>query len=511
MNKKLIAKALLTIAANSTTEIIDSSDNKELIAAAEKIGLVIPSPDLSVIKTVYAEIDKVNLNGVILHRKAVEKGIKTLVGKQINWEHDGAGRICGYTIAASINGDKIEIIGVIFKSLFPEEMETLEEKFAQKKLAVSFEIWNRDMKGNSVVTEDANGFLVIDPILFHGTGLLLDSKPACPKAKVYKLLAKSDKLIIDAEKIAEKVFNENLLYAELALEKPECKKCKTCNCGNKEGVMEEAKKLCSECKEPLAETDTDGICAKCKEKKEKAVAEPEKIEAEKVIAPIEPEKKIEEKIESTEAPKTEEKAKEETKIEAIAPVAETNLEPAKVEEPKKEEAQAAECLCVEERPVKVVSEYTSYCTETLQDDGSYKSESMGKSVIIKTFKDGRTEVENRDNNSMYNDYVTKYTITQSQLDEAVKTANDAKDVEINSLKAEIETKKVEVSTAKAEIETIKTELGQKNQEIETLTAKKEEPKAPLDLNVGDVGTKNNDKWAERRAKIDERAFGKKKS
>ena len=86
MNKnKLIARALLEIA---------------------KID--IPSPDLMVMKTVYAEIDKVNLNGVILPRKAVEKGLDSLIGKQCNWEHDGSGFVCGYTISAKIKKDKIE-------------------------------------------------------------------------------------------------------------------------------------------------------------------------------------------------------------------------------------------------------------------------------------------------------------------------------------------------------------------------------------------------------------------
>ena len=117
-NKKLIAEALLDLAKSSETTFIEVAEDKELIDAAKKIGIVLPSPDLAVLKTVYAEIDKVNRNGVVLPKSAVEKGLPTLIGKQINWEHDGAGRICGYTIDAKINSDEIEIIGVIFKSLF---------------------------------------------------------------------------------------------------------------------------------------------------------------------------------------------------------------------------------------------------------------------------------------------------------------------------------------------------------------------------------------------------------
>jgi hypothetical protein len=207
-NKNLIAEALLDIAKNSETTFIDASEDKELIETAKKIGIVVPSPDLAVLKTIYAEIDKVNRNGVVLPRKAVEKGLPTLIGKQINWEHDGAGRICGYIIDAKINEDKIEIIGVVFKSLFPEEMEGVAEKFANKKLAVSFEIWNRNPEdGESVVHELENGFRSIDPITFHGCGLLLVNPPACPKAYVYKLVAKKE--IEEAEKIVDKIFEEN--------------------------------------------------------------------------------------------------------------------------------------------------------------------------------------------------------------------------------------------------------------------------------------------------------------
>jgi hypothetical protein len=113
-DKKLIAEALLSIAKNSTTEFIEVAADSELIETAKKFNIVLPSPDLAVIKTVYAEIDKVNRNGVVLPRTAVEKGLPTLIGKQINWEHQGSGRICGYIIDAKINNDLIEIIGVIF-------------------------------------------------------------------------------------------------------------------------------------------------------------------------------------------------------------------------------------------------------------------------------------------------------------------------------------------------------------------------------------------------------------
>lgn len=208
---KLIAEMLLEIAHHGFTEIIDSAKNDELINAAKKVNITLPDPDIAMIKTVYAEIDKVNKNGFRLPRKAVEAGLPSLIGKQVNWEHDGAGRICGYIIDANIEGDSITVIAVLFKSFFKEEMEVVKEKFASKELSVSFEIWGRTQDKKSVLTKLADGSYIIDPILFQGMGLLLNSKPACPNAKVKKLLAS-----IETNK---EIFAEDLIYASLAINK----------------------------------------------------------------------------------------------------------------------------------------------------------------------------------------------------------------------------------------------------------------------------------------------------
>ena len=69
--------------------------------------------------------------------------------------------------------------------------EILKEKFTNKELAVSFEIWSRDEEGNSVVTTNRDGNRVINPIIFHGCGILVKDGelPACPKAYAKKLIA----------------------------------------------------------------------------------------------------------------------------------------------------------------------------------------------------------------------------------------------------------------------------------------------------------------------------------
>lgn len=257
--RKLIAEALLEIARNSITEFIEVGQDYDLIESAEKFNIKLPSPDLAVIKTVYAEIDKVNHNGVILPRNAVEKGLATIIGKQINWEHKGSGFICGYIIDTKIIKNEIEITGVIFKSLFPEEMTKVKEKFKNKELCVSFEIWNKDENGNSVLHDTVEGFKSVNPIIFHGCGLLLNHKPACPKAKVYKLIA--NKEIENAEKIIEKVFEEDLIFAELAIEEIEeaSYECECLKCGKVITSEKHCKDIkCPECGGEMRRKDRPG-------------------------------------------------------------------------------------------------------------------------------------------------------------------------------------------------------------------------------------------------------------
>lgn len=237
-DKKLIAESLLEIAKRAETTFIDVVEDKELIDAAEKVGITLPSPDFLIMKTIYAEINKANLNGVILSKEAVEQGLPTLLFKQCNWEHEGSGRVCGFTISAKINEDKVETINVLFKSLFPEEIAELKEKIQNKQAAVSFEIWNRNPEtGKSVVTELDNGNRSINPIIFHGTGVLLVNPPACPKAKIFKMIGKQE--------VIDKLFEEDLIYASAAVIEPKCQNCKTCTCdqtenkGGKNNIMAE--------------------------------------------------------------------------------------------------------------------------------------------------------------------------------------------------------------------------------------------------------------------------------
>ena len=452
-DNKLIAGALLEIAKRSETTFLEvGKEDKELIEAAKKIGIELPSPDLMVMKTIYAEIDKVNLNGVILPRKAVEEGINTLIGKQCNWEHDGAGFICGYTISAKINGDKIETINVLFKSLFIDQADELKEKVKSGEAAVSFEIWNKNPDtGKSVVKELENGFKEISPIIFHGTGVLLVHKPACPKAKIFKLIAKKE--LEEAEKIVDKVFDADLIFASLAIEEPKCKNCSTCDCTKDKEAKIMVK--CEKCGKEFETSTEEKICVEC------AALPKETIEA-----PVAPEETKPAEVAGTETKPVDAPAEAPKEVKA---------EEVKVEE-KKEEAQPLEVI-----EPKIVVKTTSIYSEVRIDtyvDGtpSGTQEVKGYTKTITEYKDGtKDEVET--------EVEIKKKFDFAEVEEKVNAAKAEKDAEISTLKTEHEKALIEKDK---EITIMKQELGTKDQEIADLKNPKVEEKKEKVMTVGNV-------------------------
>ena len=465
-DRKLIAEALLEIAKKSHTEILeDAKVDKELVEEAKKLGIIIPSPDLMIFKTTYCEIDKVNLNGVILPRKAVKEGLNTLIGKQCNWEHDGAGFVCGYTISVKINEDKIETINVLFKSLFLDQADELKEKVKSGEAAVSFEIWNKDPEtGKSVVKELENGFKEISPIIFHGTGVLLSHKPACPKAKIFKLIA--NKAIQEAEKIVDKIFDVDLIFASLAIEEPKCKNCSTCNCtkDKEEKIMIK----CEKCGKDFESSAEEKICVECAD-----------LPKETIVAPVAPEET-----------KPAEVAGAETK--PVDAPAEAPKEV--VAEEKKEEAQPLEV--VEPKViVKITRIYSEVSIDTYVDGtSSGTSEVTGYNKRITEYKDGtKDEVEEKVEIKKKYDF--------AELEEKVNAAKTEKDAEIVTLKTEHERVLAEKDK---EITKMKQELESKSQEISKLTAKDETTeKKTLDLEVGNVKIEAKDEIKKQAEKIND--------
>jgi len=560
-DKKLIAETLLEIAKNSTTEIIEVDSDFNLIETAEKINIKLPSPDLAVIKTVYAEIDKVNKNGIVLPRKAVEEGLPTLIGKQINWEHDGAGRICGYIIDAQINKDLIEITGVIFKSLFPEEMEKVKEKFQKRTLCVSFEIWNRNPKNKeSVVHELEDGIRSIDPIIFHGCGLLLVNPPACPKAKVYKLVAK---VLTEAEKIVEKVFNEDLIFASSAIEEPKCKNCTTCTCEkDKEvvvmeeikleeildndyegGEIEEAKKLTTEQRNALPDSDFALIQEKDGKKirrfpindeahvrnalarlpQAKDITEEERKSALAKILKKAKELNMEELLKKYEKSSEETQAEvkpEETKTEEKSEVAETKPEEIKAEETKEEpiveEKKEEATIITTTQEVTKVDETkpdgevitTEVKTETtvVNNDGkeTQKIEEETKSIVTYTWEQVQSEVKTAEEELV----AAMPKEVSDRIKELVKEGKSVKEAMKQAWEEYKKSQEKALEEKDKEIQNKTEELATKEQEIADLKNPKVEEKKEPEMTVGTVEVKDNYKTIQ--TEVNTKAFGKKK-
>lgn len=446
MNVEIIGKSLAEYTLNSKTSFLEGKDNNELEDLAKKKGIQIPNRDLSFFKTIYAEVNVPNRNKMVLPLEKVKKGLPSLIGKQINFDHKGTHFICGFILDAKLEDKFIIVYGCLFKSSFKDDFETVKEKFEGGDLFVSFEISAYDEKGELVLTEEEGNY-IINKINFCGCGLLLKSKPACAKAKVLDLLA-SEKIIKEAEEIIKVVFDEDLspdvVYAELYMNEEEEKiKMADEKVINQEEVKAEEKKeetqaieepkveakaKCSECGEELAEGEKD-LCAKCKKKKEE---EKEKVKAEE---PKAEEKK--EEVQATEAPKVEEK-KEEPKAEEV-----------KAEE-KKEEPK------VEAQTVVITTEESVKKVDTIED-GKETVETKGEVVRTVESETGKsTETQKIDT-------VVTYTFEQYQALEAEK----------NSVKAELETVKAENAKIKEELETLKAS------QVKTAEVKPEEKKADL--------------------------------
>jgi hypothetical protein len=336
-------------------------------------------------------------------------------------------------------------------------MEVVKERFKNKELAVSFEIWNKDQEGNSVVKELSNGYREMTKIVFHGQGLLLSSPPACPKAKVFKMLAKE---ILNAEKIVDKVFNEDLVYAQLAIEEPKCKNCGTCNCDKKEDSkvdvlnendyegsdIDEAKKLTTEQRNALPDSDFALIQEKDGKKirrfpindeahvrnalarlpQAKDISEEEKKSALAKILKKAKELNMTELLQkyekSEETPAIEVKPEEtatKAKPEVVEPVVEVKPEEAKVEPEVKPEEVKVEAQAEEITPISIINTtveemYVTVSTPKADGIGNEVSK-KGKRKTTCKFSDGTEQISEEEF-----EVVNKF--TQAEIDEQLNSA-----------------------------------------------------------------------------------------
>jgi hypothetical protein len=449
-NNKILAQYLYDMAKESKSEFIEISKDSELIKVAEKMNLVIPSPDIAILRTIYAEVDKPNRNNIVLPKEAAKKALPTLIGKQANWSHKGKNYVCGWILDAKLEKDVIITHIAIYKSLFAEEFEKMKEMVKENKMASSFEIWNRNPENGEPVLHDlGNGIKSIDPIIYHGIGILIEGEtPACPKAYADKLLAIFNyKELNEAEKIVDKVFEENLCYAQLAIEEPKCRNCSTCTC-----IKDKEEKImikCEKCGKDFESSAEEKICVECASlpKEEPKTQLPEEIKAE--VKPEET-KPVDAGVETKPV---------ETKAEVTPEI-------------KAQEMQVIEPKIV----VKVTRIYSEVSIDTYVDG------TPSGTSIVKGYNKRITEYKDGTKDEVEEEIEIKKKYDFAELEEKVNAAKTEKDAEIATLKAEQERILVEKDK---EITTMKQELGTKDQEIAKLTVV-EEPKVEKILTVGSV-------------------------
>lgn len=264
MNKEKISYS------SSNVKLIATEIPQAFKAVAEKIGLKINNPTLALFRTIYAHIGVANGNGIILSDK-VKTNLDTLPFTQVNFEHLGAGFICGTILDAKVNDkNEIEVIFSFFKDIYPEEYKKALEKLAEGKLSVSFELY----ASKDAITTLPNGNRVLDSVEFSGMGFLLDSTPADKGATVFEM----------AKKVLDRISNcrkDDLVFASKLQEN-----CQEILKQQEKGeqVMEQDKDqvtadkeiksdkvqatLCPNCQEETDMPDSeDKVCAKCKDKK----------------------------------------------------------------------------------------------------------------------------------------------------------------------------------------------------------------------------------------------------
>jgi hypothetical protein len=406
-----------------------ASDTEALYDIAKSKGINMPHPALGIFKSVLAEIEKPNGNGVRLGTKATEAAVSTLIGTQINRNHLRTDNVLGHTIDAVINKDKeIEIICVFFKDIYEDEWEEAKELFSKGKLTMSFEL-SADVESQDKL---ADGTKRLNDYYFTGAGLLFGVKPACKKARVFEIATK---------KLQEKLSMErqSLIFAN--------------NQNSQKSILEVLNLMADEVKK-IEEVKTEPIVAEAIKVEETVVAEAPKVEEAQKLCP-----KCNEPMEDDECAVCNKKKDEEAKVEV--PVVE-----AKVEEPVVAEAPVVEAPKVEEtaaapvvaetakvEDVVVVTETTQVVTDTMSENSeTIKVETEVTKSVNDQVKEERKEV-------------VEVTYTYAQMEE-VKAGYEK---EIQALKEQLVAKEKEVETIKADLEVAKKVKVEAKEEPEVLS------------------------------------------
>jgi hypothetical protein len=382
------------------TAKITAKDTQELYDVAKSKGINMPHPALGIFKSVLAEVEKPNANGVRLGEKATKEAVSTLIGTQINRNHLRTGNVLGHTIDAAITKDKeIEITCIFFKDIYEEDYDSAMELFAKGQLTMSFEL-SADVESQDKL---ADGTKRLNDYYFTGAGLLFGVKPACKKARVFEMATK---------KLQEKLSMErqSLIFAN--------------NQNSQKSIMEVLILMADEVKKIEEVKVEETIVAETPK-----AEEPVKVEEAKVEAPVVEEPKVEEVAqklcpECNEPMEDDECAVCKNKKASEEVVA----EPVKAEEPKTEEAAAPK---VED--LVIVTETTQKVTDTMSENSeTIKVETEVTKSVNDQVKEERKEV-------------VEVTYTYAQMEE-VKTGYEK---QISELKEKLDAKDKEVETLKA--------------------------------------------------------------
>lgn len=193
---KLFAKAELA-----------KSNDKRIQDVISKLGISMPSKHLGFFQSKLLPAGDVNGNGVRVTKEACLEALPTLVQSQVNFEHMGAGFVCGAILDAFWNeeSESIDIVFSFYKDLYPEDYKTAIEKANDGILANSFELVHNTKTSET----DEKGVKTLNEVIFTGVGLLLENPPAYDDARIYdyakKILSRleSQPELVFASKIKE--------------------------------------------------------------------------------------------------------------------------------------------------------------------------------------------------------------------------------------------------------------------------------------------------------------------
>lgn len=167
--------------------VVNTEASEEIIALAKTRGIDLPHPALASFSSVLCAIEEPNENGIRLGREGTIEALTSLIGTQVNFNHERRGNICGYIFDSRLNSsDQVEISCVYFKHIYYSEYEEAMDLFSDGDLTMSFELTHD--KDTQEVLED--GTRRINNFFFTGAGLLLGKSPAYDEAIVYEFAQK---------------------------------------------------------------------------------------------------------------------------------------------------------------------------------------------------------------------------------------------------------------------------------------------------------------------------------